>query len=372
MDNDRRSFLVRVVGATLVVALVGALCYLAARYASFLLLLFAGTLLAIFVDGLARLLARWLPVARGWTVLAVWLAIAAVLVGIGFLAGPRIADQAAALSSRVQEAARSIGSYLAGQAWGQWLLDEIQQFRAHLPGGSELVGPITRFFSTTVAWALNALVILFIGVYLSADPKLYLDNLLRLAPPGRRDRLRRVLRNIGHALHWWLIGRFSAMAVVGILTGTGLAVAGIPLAFTLGVLAALLAFVPFLGPITWLVPAVLVAWAAAPVKVLYVVVVYAVVQFLESYLITPLIQQRAVSIPPALLVAGQLFLGALFGLLGLLLATPLGVVLIVIVQMLYVEDVLGEKVAVLGSHARTARGAAAAAPRQRQNGPGGG
>ncbi|HSL16704.1 MAG TPA: AI-2E family transporter [Methylomirabilota bacterium] len=127
-------------------------------------------------------------------------------------------------------------------------------------------------------------------------------------------------------------------------------VLGATLIVVLTVGAAVTAFVPYLGPVLWLIPAALVAWAADPLMVVWVAVIYGAVQFLEGNLITPLIQQRAVSIPPALLLTLQLVMGVFFGALGVLVATPLGVTLIVVVQMLYVEDVLGEEVRLLGMH----------------------
>jgi predicted PurR-regulated permease PerM len=138
------------------------------------------------------------------------------------------------------------------------------------------------------------------------------------------------------------------MAVVGVLTAIGLWVAGVPLAFVLGLIAALLSFVPYIGPLAAVIPAALVALAEDPTKVIYVFALYGAVQLLESYLITPLIQERAVSIPPAVLIAAQVIMGVLAGAAGVLMATPLAVVLIVLVQMLYLEDVLGDSVSTLG------------------------
>jgi predicted PurR-regulated permease PerM len=116
----------------------------------------------------------------------------------------------------------------------------------------------------------------------------------------------------------------------------------------LGLIAALLSFVPYIGPIVSVIPAVFVALADTPTKVLYVIIVYVAVQILESNLITPLIQEQTVSLAPVVLVAAQLLMGVLVGVVGVFIATPLAVVCIVLVQMLYVEDVLGEAVTPLG------------------------
>jgi predicted PurR-regulated permease PerM len=194
----------------------------------------------------------------------------------------------------------------------------------------------------------SGLVVIIIGLYAAATPTVYINGIVRLLPPSRRQRGRAVLRALGQALRWWLVGRIASMAVVGVLTAIGLWVAGVPLAFVLGLIAALLSFVPYIGPLAAVIPAALVALAEDPTKVIYVFALYGAVQLLESYLITPLIQERAVSIPPAVLIAAQVIMGVLAGAAGVLMATPLAVVLIVLVQMLYLEDVLGDSVSTLG------------------------
>jgi predicted PurR-regulated permease PerM len=348
--ESHRSFAARVLLATVLISAVVGGAYLIARYAHLLLLIFAAILIAVLVDALAGYLARHTPVSRGWAVLAVWAALLMLLAALVFFGGPRIADQMAALSDRVGEATTSIRQYLDARAWGEWLLREASEFGTSLPAGSDLVGRITRFFSTAVSWIVGAVVIAVLAMYLSASPDVYVDNLLRLVPEGRRERMREVFRTLGRSLRWWLLGRLTAMAMLGLLTTIGLAITGVPLAITLGVLATVTAFVPYLGPVLWLIPAALVAWASDPLKVVWVAAIYGVAQFLEGNLITPLIQQRAVSIPPALLLALQLVMGVFFGALGVLVATPLGVAVIIVVQMLYIEDMLGEEVRLLGSH----------------------
>jgi predicted PurR-regulated permease PerM len=151
-----------------------------------------------------------------------------------------------------------------------------------------------------------------------------------------------------NALIWWMVGRFSSMAVVGIMTMIGLWILGIPLPFTLGVIAAVLSFIPNIGPIISVIPALLLALLDSPSKVLYVILLYIGIQTVESYIITPLIQKRAVSLPPALLISVQIMIGVLLGAFGLILATPLMVVIIVLVQTIYIQDIIGDKVTVLG------------------------
>jgi predicted PurR-regulated permease PerM len=183
-------------------------------------------------------------------------------------------------------------------------------------------------------------VILFIGLYVAAQPGLYKNGFVRLMPLEKRNRAHEVLSAVGMTLRWWLIGKMMSMLVVGILTSLGLWLLGMPLALTLGTIAALLTFIPNIGPVLSAVPAVLLALLEGPTQVLYVLLLYLVIQTVESYFITPLIQKRMVALPPALILLAQVLLGVLVGGFGLILATPLAAAALVIVNMVYIEDVL--------------------------------
>jgi predicted PurR-regulated permease PerM len=123
----------------------------------------------------------------------------------------------------------------------------------------------------------------------------------------------------------------------------GLSLLGIPLAFSLAVLAALLDFVPNIGPIIAGIPAVLFAFTQSPTTALHVLLLYVGVQTLESYFITPFIERKTVSLPPALTGTVQLVLALLVGIPGVIVAAPLTAVGMIIVQRLYVEGALGDR-----------------------------
>ncbi|MBD3401415.1 AI-2E family transporter [candidate division GN15 bacterium] len=348
--NGSLNFSRKILTAVGIVAIFALVVYLLGSLAQMLLGVFAGVLLAVLLDGLTG----WLQtVTRLPRILTLWIVILLLLgLGglIGWLLGPRIAEQFVRLSERLPDAYESIRESLRANPWGRQLLQNVPTLDELVTPGSEVMGRVAGVFSTTVGALLSALLVLFVGLYLAIDPRLYIDNAIRLVPENRRKRAREISAAIGHALRWWLAGRFASMAVVGLLTGIGLWIAGVPLAFTLGLIAAVLSFVPFVGPIISAIPAVLVALAESPILAVYVVIVYAAVQAMESYLITPLIQKRAVSLPPALLIVVQVVMGVLFGALGVFLATPFAVAVIVVIQMLYVEDVLGDSVTVMGEH----------------------
>ena len=148
---------------------------------------------------------------------------------------------------------------------------------------------------------------------------------------------------LGETLINWLLGKLFSMTVVGVLTALGLWALGIPLIGVLSLLAGLLSFIPNFGPILALIPAVLVALLEGPDQALYVAGLYVLVQAVESNLITPLVQQRLIEMPPALILVAQVLMGTLVGGLGVMLATPVVAILMVLVKMLYIQDGLGDK-----------------------------
>ena len=226
--------------------------------------------------------------------------------------------------------------------WGERLLDQDRRARL-LPDATAILGRATGAISATFGALGSAVIILFLGLYLAINPAVYANGFTRLLPPDKRPRARQVLAEIGHILRRWLVGRLLTMTVIGVLTFVGLWFLGIPLALVLAFLAALLSFIPYIGPIVALVPAVLVAFAEGPDQALFVLILYVGVQGVESYLLLPLVQQWSVDMPPALTIAAIVLLGVLFGGLGIALAAPLAAAGMVAVNMLYLEDFLGEK-----------------------------
>nr|WP_229374877.1 AI-2E family transporter [Fibrella rubiginis] len=141
----------------------------------------------------------------------------------------------------------------------------------------------------------------------------------------------------------WLIGKLFSMIVVGVLSFLGLWLLGVKLAAALALFAGLITFIPNFGPILALVPAVLFAFSDGPQQVLYVVLLYTGIQLIESNLLTPLVQNKMISMPPALVLISQLIMGVFVGGIGLILATPVMAVVLILVKMLYVQDVLDDK-----------------------------
>lgn len=321
---------------------------LARALAQVFLMLFAAILFAVLLDAPARpLQRRWrVPHALGVSLVAIALAAAVVL--LGWLGEPHVADQVGALLDRLPGDFRALRERLSQSDWAQALLRETQWPQDVLGSPSAVLKHVSGVFSGTLDALVSVGLSLVIGFYIAIQPKLYAGGIVRLVPHRRRDRARQVLHALGRALRWWLVGRIISMTAIGVLTAVGLVLIDMPLALGLGFVAGLFSFVPFIGPILSAVPAVLIAVVQGPWLIVYVLIVYGTVQFIEGNIITPVTQERVVALPPAVLLVSQVAMTGLFGITGLLLATPMAVAIIVIVQMLYVEDALSDRVHVLG------------------------
>ncbi|ABA57938.1 Protein of unknown function UPF0118 [Nitrosococcus oceani ATCC 19707] len=314
--------------------------FFAGYFAHLLLLVFAGILLAVFLRGTAGWLSDRVPLSMGWALtLVVFLLFYCMVIG-ALLLGPTIANNFNDLAQIIPQAVEQLREFVKRHEAADGLLDRFLQQDKSVFLTQEMFTRIAGVFSSLLGLAASFLIIFANGLYFSVEPNVYIRGVIYLFPKRKQARFRAVLSELGHVLRWWLVGRIASMAVVGVLTWGGLLWLGIPSAAALAFLAAVLSFIPNIGPLVSVVPAVLVGWMQGPMSALYVILLYTIIQTLESYLITPLIQRRAIMLPPALILTVQLAMGMAFGVFGVLLATPFAVVILVLVQMLYVEDVL--------------------------------
>ena len=269
-----------------------------------ILLAFAGILLAIVLYGASRALADLTKLPRLVMLAVVVLTVALFFFLVFATAGPTLAQQIAQLARGIAAGATTLTKQLASFADQANLLqnvDLVQLLSGFLSPWGIATGA-TSFALSIVGLVSAGLIVLFFGIYFAADPDTYVQLVARLAPEERRGATLPMMYETGDLLRRWLIGQGISMALIGRFTYV---------------------FLPYLGPIIGAVPMVLVAGGESLDLALWVVGLYALIQFLESYLLTPLIQARAVSMPPAVVILSQLVLGAVFGILGLALATPI-------------------------------------------------
>jgi Predicted permease len=340
-QNYTRRVLIAIGLVTMTILLIWALMYVF----DVLLLLFGAILLAILLRGLADFVNRYTRLSEGWSVLLVSLILLLILGGgVAFLA-PDVAEQFKILRDKLPASAQSASNYISQYGWGRAITEQlpsVQEIKDKVDATS-LLTRVGGYFSSTVGAIGNFFIVILLAIYLASEPRLYVHGLTKLFPLKSRQRVGEVLAQIGETLRWWLIGKFASMFFIGVLTWIGLSIIGVPLALTLGLIAGLLSFIPNFGPILSALPAILLAFVDSPKTAVYVVALYVGVQLIESNLVTPIIERETVELPPALTILAQLALGILIGGLGLVLATPLLAVVMVLVQMVYVENVLGDE-----------------------------
>ena len=295
---------------------------------------FAGGLVGVFFHGGAKLVQfACKPLGKlghGWALAIFCLLLLAAATGFVFTAAPELSNQVDQLQEKLPAAVGNVRVYVEQTKWGQWLLEGPLADLDNLAADPSLLLSRGMFFLGSAFTVLASVVILlFTGLYVAAEPDLYRRGVLWLLPPRDRKKADAALKAVGHTLTYWLAGQLVSMTLIGTLNGLGLWALGIPLPFVLGVFTALLTFIPNFGPIFATLLPMLLAFSVpgrhwhGGQLVLAVIVLHTVVQLFESYLITPMIQKRAVEMPPALLIFAQLVMGSLIGIVGVAVAAPL-------------------------------------------------
>lgn len=291
-----------------------------------LLVVFGGMVFAAMIDGGARLLGRVLKIGRGWRIAIVLTLGVAFLVGTVIYAGTTIALQAAELPRIIEEQIH---------AWAVWAqargvavdANALQSFGSQLASG---VGTVTRALSGLLGGVASLILIGFLGIYIAIEPRLYERGVAWMLPEDRREDFYVTVSLMARQLRHLLGGRLFGMVVEGIFTwamlaGYALVNDGqpVPMAVLLGMITGMLAFIPNVGAVISGVLMVLVGFSGGTEMGLYTIFVYFFVQTIDGNVLVPLIARKTVDLAPALVLATQLVLGVMFGILGLALADPL-------------------------------------------------
>jgi predicted PurR-regulated permease PerM len=341
-------FAYRVLIAVGILVFIGLLLLLIWQSVHVLLLLFAGVLVAVFVRGLANWLCHKTKLPPRPALCVVLLGLAALFAFSMWILVPRIAGQVGVLAEELPRAVERLTEQIGQYEWGKRLLQLMPETGSSSGFVRNVLSRAMGIFSTTLGAVVGLGIVLFAGLYLAFDPGSYVDGIIKLVPKTARWRAREVVHALGVTLAHWMIGRFFAMALVSFLTAVGYALLGVRLALTLGIIAGLFSFVPNIGPVAAVVPAVLLALLQSQALAVRVILVYLLIQTLESYVFTPLVQRHEISMPPILTLSVQIVFGAMWGILGLTLATPITASMTVLVKMLYIEDILRDTAAVPG------------------------
>jgi predicted PurR-regulated permease PerM len=331
------------------IVLFAALLWFAWHFAATLFLIFAGMLLGVGLNAMSHLLGRIAPMPQPLRLVIVCLTLAVLLSGVLVLGGATIAQQATVLSNTIKSQLSTVKSYLEKKGVDTSYFDlgnagaaettsdssnppasgttnpphNLPSASALASSGGAIVSQTLKVLLGTVSAVGNFFIVLFLGLAFAAQPSIYREGLIFMAPAKYRKPTIEIVDRIGETLERWLLAQLLTMFAVFAVTWIGLELIGIPSSFILGIQAGLLAFIPTVGALIGGLIVVLASLASGWVATLSAFILFLGVHALESYVLTPIIQRQALDIPPATLFAFQILLGVVFGIWGLALALPL-------------------------------------------------
>jgi predicted PurR-regulated permease PerM len=259
-----------------------------------------------------------------------WLAVVLMLLGVGALGAlvvlvivPNVTREVQMLINNRSSYLESLKSVLQSLPFMPDLSQVIDRLQDLL---SQLVSQLPSLAMDVASLLGGVLAVVFLALYMAANPYALVSGTLRLVPEGRREPARQFLDTLGERLRGWIVGVILVALFIGTGGGLGLWILGVPLPLTFGLIAGLLNVIPFLGSIVGgLLPA-LVALTISPTKALLVVALFIILNQIEGNVLQPLIMGRQVRLNPAAILISFLILGTLLGyIIGALLAVPTAV-----------------------------------------------
>ncbi len=300
------------------------------------LLIVVGALLVATLLNLGARPFRRIKIPYSFALVLSGVLIVGVISGAGYLFGSSTVSDLSLVFSRIEEARQNIAKAMEGSPLGHTIISHLQN--ANVPIG-QLIGGIFRI---STVFLLGILVTVFAGIYIAAQPILYRVGICKLFPEDRREKVAEVIDHLEDGLRLWLLGQLIQMVIIGCLSGLAVWLVGLPSPLALGVIAGVLEFIPYLGPILSALPAIMVAVTVDLTSIIWTVVAYALIHQSEGHLVMPLIQRQLVYIPPAVMLFSIAAITALFGLAGAIFAAPMTVLAFIAVKKLYVRDTLRE------------------------------
>ena len=330
----------------LVLLAVVALAGLVLKLGYLLLLLFASAVVAVVIRLIARQFRR-IGLSEGLSTTFAVLVMLLSMVGFGWVFGGLISSQFTTLAEQFPDAVNRVQDQLDG-----WGIDyNLESAASSLSDQAETIFQRGAGFMISAGSIIADMVLVLAGaVFLAAQPGFYRRGLIRLLPRTSEKLAETTIDDCGRGLKLWLGGQLVASLFVGVIAFIGLTIIGVPSAFALALIAAIFELIPFVGPILAAIPAIVLGLSVSPTMGLWTLILYIVLQQIEGNVLSPIIQKRAVELPPLVLLFAIFAAGVIFGAPGVILAAPLTVVLYILVQHLYIGHVLGRPVKRPGRH----------------------
>jgi len=334
MEKKENSYSLRVWRTVGIAALLVIVILILRVAFNVLLMALAGSLIAAYFHGLGDLIERKLKLRRSFAML---ISISGTLILTGVLLwfiGSKIQAQIAELSNTLPHTVNAAKARLAETPVGQKVLE----YSAG-DNSKKLLDTATTFFNTSFGVLGDLYIILFLGIFFTANPSLYKDGILLLVPKDKKQLGRQIMDRISLSLKGWLKGMIISMLLVTVLITLGLTIMGIKAALVLGLITGILEIIPNLGPLIAMIPGVLLGLTVGAGTAVIVALIYIASQTIVANIVTPLIQKRMINLPPALTLISQLIMGTLSGALGIILAVPLLAIVVILVDELYVKEI---------------------------------
>jgi predicted PurR-regulated permease PerM len=334
-DNSNKkepSYAVKVWQTTAIVclAIIGILILRVAF--NILLMALAGVLIAVYFHGVADMIMARIKMNRK---LALSISIGGTIVLLVFLSwfiGSKVQRQVAELSNTLPQTINVVRAKISRTPVGQKVIEYSSGNNSQ-----KLIDTAATFFSTSFGIIGDLYIILFLGIFFTADPALYKNGILFLFPVQKKSAGRIILKKIETALKGWLKSILLSIVLITILIAFGLYMAGLPATMVLGLITGMLEIIPNFGPVIAMIPGVLLAFTISTKTAVIVALIYIACQTIVGNIAMPLLQKKIINIPPALTLLSQLIMGTLSGLMGIVLAVPLLAILIILVNELYVK-----------------------------------
>ncbi|RZM25751.1 MAG: AI-2E family transporter [Pedobacter sp.] len=326
------SYIQKVWQTVAIVALLVVVILIARVAFNVLLMILAGSLIAVYFHGLADVIERRAKVKRRPAMIISVLGSFIILGILLWFMGTKIQSQIALLSDSLPHTIETAKLKLSESTTGTKILDYLSE-----DSSSKWMATAQRFFSTSFGVMGNLYVILLLSIFFTVNPDVYKDGMLMLVPPQNKQLAKTCIDRTSLVLKGWLKGTMLSMLLITILIGIGLSVMGIPGALVLAMLTGMLKLIPNFGSMAAMIPGVLLALTVSTNTAIIVALIYIVSQTIVSNIVTPLIQKKMINMPPALTIISQVIMGTLSGALGIILAVPLLAIIIILVDELYVK-----------------------------------